>query len=107
MQWVMALPTLDRQDCGAFPPDHSVEDHLEAERAALDADLRAATVGAAGAEAGRPDRWMLVRAAGLGLALAGTIAFGLGRLHERDDAPACPTPSSQSADAPTGADGCR
>ena len=100
----MALPTLDRQDCGAFPPDHSVEDHLAAERAALDADLRAAT--GAPRSAGQ-DRWMLVRAAGLGLALAGTIAFGLGRLHDRNEAPACPAATSQPADAATGAAECR
>ena len=99
----MALPTLDRQDCGTFPPDHSIEDHLEAERVALDADLRAAAV----APGPGRDRWMLVRAAGLGLALAGTIAFGLGRLHDRESAPTCPTPTSQSADAPSGVDGCR
>ncbi|HWJ60747.1 MAG TPA: hypothetical protein VNS19_02165 [Acidimicrobiales bacterium] len=72
----MALPTLDRAGCGGLPPDHSVEDHLAAERVALQADLRAAE-----AKAARDERWRLIRAAGLGLALAGTIAFGWSRIR--------------------------
>lgn len=71
----MALPTVDRHPCEALALDHSVEDHLAAERAALAAERRAASMVPASG------RWMLVRAAGLGLALAGTIAFGLSHLH--------------------------
>lgn len=67
----MALPTVDRHECDRLPADHSADDHLAAERLALEADLRAVE-----AKAARDDRWRLVRAAGLGIALAGTIAFG-------------------------------
>ena len=79
----MALPALDRPDCDGFAPDHSVEDHLESERIALAADLQAVEAKASG-----NDRWRLIRAAGLGIALAGTIAFGWSRLQPK---PATPT----------------
>lgn len=72
----MALPTLDRADCAGLPPEHSVEDHLAAERIALAADLQAAE-----ARATRDERWRIIRAAGLGIALAGTIAFGWSRIR--------------------------
>ncbi len=84
MTWAMALPTLDRQDCAGLPPDHSVEDHLESERAALAAERRAAIEYSATSQ-----RWMLVRAAGLGLALAGTIAFGWSQLDRSEPATFC------------------
>lgn len=71
----MAAPTIVRQDCDRLPPDHSVEDHLDIERAALSAERRAAAFESIGSA-----RWMLIRSAGLGLALAGTIAFGISHL---------------------------
>lgn len=79
----MALPTLDRADCDGFPPDHTVEDHFASERLALAADLQAVE-----AKAARTERWRLIRAAGLGIALAGTIAFGWSHLRPQEDAPA-------------------
>jgi hypothetical protein len=75
MERVMAAPTLDRQDCDRLPPDHSVDDHLAIERAALTAERSAAALQTSGSQG-----WMLIRAAGLGLALAGTIAFGVSHL---------------------------
>lgn len=71
----MALSTIDPHGCDQLPLDHSVEDHLDRERARLAAERRVALLDTA-----RSDRWMLVRSAGLGLALAGTIAFGLSHL---------------------------
>ncbi|MGN6693728.1 MAG: hypothetical protein ACTHN0_06085 [Aquihabitans sp.] len=93
----MALPTLDRADCEGLPPEHSVEDHLAAERIALAADLQAAE-----ARASRDERWRMIRAAGLGIALAGTIAFGWSRIRpEPEPARSCP------ADAVITDDGAR
>ena len=66
----MALTTVDHE-CERLATDHSIDDHLAAERVALAADLEAAE-----ARANRDDRWRMIRAAGLGIALAGTIAFG-------------------------------
>jgi len=80
----MALPTLEHQVCEGLAPDHSIEDHLDSERAALSAERRAAAERSAPSE-----RWMLIRAAGLGLALAGTIAFGWSQLHQSEPARFC------------------
>lgn len=84
MPWAMSLSTVD-QGCAGLPPEHSVEEHLELERAALLADRRAAVQQSAASE-----KWMLVRAAGLGLALAGTIAFGWSQLDRSEPAKFCP-----------------
>jgi len=81
----MALPTVDRADCASLPPDHSVDDHLAVERVALAADLRAAETKAG--KAARGERWRLIRAAGLGIALAGTIAFGWSLVRPKDETP--------------------
>ena len=97
--WTMDLSTLDQQGCAGLPPEHSVEAHLELERAAIAAERRAAVQRAA-----KGDRWMLVRAAGLGLALAGTIAFGFSRLNPDEPAPTCP---AADASAASDAAGCR
>lgn len=75
MNRAMAAPTLDRQDCDRLPPNHSIDDHLAIEWAALAAERSASALRASGSQ-----RWMLIRAAGLGLALAGTIAFGVSHL---------------------------
>jgi hypothetical protein len=75
MERVMAAPTLDRQDCDRLPPDHSIEDHLAIERAALTAERSAGALRTTGST-----KWMLIRSAGLGFALAGTIAFGISHL---------------------------
>ncbi|WP_421119024.1 hypothetical protein ACE2AJ_16895 [Aquihabitans daechungensis] len=79
-----SLPTLDHQVCEGLAADHSIEDHLESERAALSAERRAAVQRSAPSE-----RWMLIRAAGLGLALAGTIAFGWSQLDRSEPATSC------------------
>jgi hypothetical protein len=72
----MSLSTLDTPGgCGDLPPEHSVEAHLDRERAAMEAEWAVASQ-----RTSSGDRWMLVRAAGLGLALAGTIAFGWSQL---------------------------
>lgn len=97
MPWAMSLSTLEPQGCDGLPPEHSVEAHLELERAAMSAERRAAAERAAKAVSG--DRWMLVRAAGLGLALAGTIAFGWSQLDRDQPAPACkPTATATATD---------
>ena len=75
----MALPTLEHQVCEGLAPDHSIEDHLESERAALSAERRAAVQLSPASE-----RWRLIRAAGLGLALAGTIAFGWSQIDRSE-----------------------
>jgi hypothetical protein len=75
MKRAMAAPTLDRQDCDRLPPHHSVDDHLAIEREALTAERNASV-----RQVSVSQRWMLLRAAGLGLALAGTIAFGVSHL---------------------------
>jgi hypothetical protein len=94
----MALPTVDRPGCEQLPIGHSIDAHLNAERIALIAEWQSAE------RTSRGDRWMMLRAAGLGLALAGTIALGWRQTHLAEDAPnACPP---AEAAAPADAAGC-
>jgi hypothetical protein len=89
----MSLSTLDTQGgCGDLPPEHSVQAHLELERAAMEAEWAVAAQ-----RAPSSDRWMLVRAAGLGLALAGTIAFGWSQLDRNQPTPKCEAPPAATA----------
>lgn len=83
----MALSTMQRPDGSGLPLDHSVDAHIEAERAAL------ARERAAAAPTATDERWRLIRSVGLGLALAGTIAIGWHQLK----ADASPTTSCPAA----------
>ena len=95
----MATWTVDQHACGPFPTGHSIEDHLDAERKALTTEWQSAQ------RAGRNDRWMMIRAAGLGLALAGTIALGWRQTHPTgNDGPACPAATADAAGAPSAGD---
>lgn len=94
----MAAPALDRPAPDRFPDGHSIDAHLDAERAALHAERTAAAVSAETER--RKARWQLIRAAGLGFALAGTIAVGWNHTHQPD-----PKPRFCTADGYTTADG--
>lgn len=93
MHDAMALPTMDRAEPLGLPVDHSVDAHIEAERAALARERAAANAAPA------DERWRLIRSVGLGLALAGTIAIGWNHLDQ--PAPK-PTTCAATSSAPGG-----
>ncbi len=75
----MSAPIVDQVD--PVPPVRSFEDHLDAERAALAAERTEA------AHRSAKKRLTLIRSAGLGLALAGTIGLGWQLTHPADSKP--------------------
>ncbi len=86
----MSLSSLDTATTATSPPSPSVDDYLEAERAAIVRERLAVDLEA------RTKRWTMIRSAGLGLALAGTIAFGWNHLHaDAADADRTPVTADQ------------